>query len=211
MAPADSSQPDASPRQGDGVLRCLPTPVADTEADREAALIAAAQRGDQKAMHQLLCPWNDPIFGFLLNQLQHRADAEDAAQETFIRIVKGLPGYEHQGQFRAWIFRIARNQAALTATRRQRVTTRETGVEPGFLQAFAAEDSTDENLAAADRALDLRAAVESLPSAEREVVRLRLDENLKFREIADRTGTSLNTVLGRMRNAMRRLHTALLP
>ena len=73
-------------------------------------------------MHRLLAPWNDPIFGFLLAQLRHRADAEDAAQEVFIRVVKGLPGYEHRGEFRAWIFRIARHQATLTAMRRQRIS-----------------------------------------------------------------------------------------
>ena len=50
-------------------------------------ILQAAQRGDRDAMTKLLTPWNDPIFGFLLNALRHRADAEDAAQETFIRVV----------------------------------------------------------------------------------------------------------------------------
>ncbi len=162
-------------------------------------------------MHRLLAPWNDPIFGFLVGQLRHRADAEDAAQEVFMRVVKALPGYEHRGEFRAWIFRIARNQAALTATRRQRVTTREAGVESDQLNDYPATDTRDEDLAAADRAAELRAAVETLPPSEREVVRLRLDEDLKFQEIADRTGAPLNTVLGRMRNAMRRLRESLTP
>ena len=50
-----------------------------------------------------------------------------------------------------------------------------------------------------------------LPAAEREVVELRLDEDLKFREIAERTGAPLNTVLGRMRNAVRRLRELIPP
>lgn len=177
----------------------------------DIALIQAAQRGDRDAMHQLLKPWNDPIFGFLLASLRDRSDAEDAAQETFIRVVKGLPSYEHRGEFRAWVFRIARNQAALTATRRRRVSDHESGVEPTELHAFAAGDETDDALAEADRAAELRAAVEALPDAEREVIRLRLDEDLKFREIAERTGAPLNTVLGRMRNAARRLRDILKP
>ena len=173
-------------------------------------ILEAAQRGDRDAMTKLLTPWNDPIFGFLLNALRHRADAEDAAQETFIRVVNGLPRYEHRGEFRAWIFRIARNQAALTAKRRSRIGERETGVEAETLHAFAAEEN-DDALAVAERAAGLRAAVAALPAAEREVVELRLDEDLKFREIAARTGAPLNTVLGRMRNALRRLHEMLTP
>ena len=173
-------------------------------------ILEAAQRGDRDAMTKLLTPWNDPIFGFLLNALRHRADAEDAAQETFIRVVNGLPRYEHRGEFRAWIFRIARNQAALTAKRRGRIGARETGVEAETLHAFAAEEN-DDALAVAERAAGLRAAVAALPAAEREVVELRLNEDLKFREIAARTGAPLNTVLGRMRNALRRLHEMLTP
>jgi RNA polymerase sigma-70 factor (ECF subfamily) len=174
-------------------------------------LLQAAQCGDRTAMHKLLQPWNDPIYGFLVQMLRNREDAEDAAQETFIRIVKGLPRYEHRGAFRAWIFQIARNQAALTANRRKRVHEREFAVEPATLQAMP--DTTEERdlLTQVDRAAALRLAVSALPDAEREVVELRLNEDLKFREISERTGAPLNTVLGRMRNAMRRLRETIQP
>lgn len=174
-------------------------------------LLNAAQRGDRDAMHALLKPWNDAIFGFLLNALRHRADAEDAAQETFVRIVRGLAGYEHRGQFRAWIFRIARNQAALTANRRQRVADRERAMEPLVLAEMHTADDEGSALEQAERAAEIRRAVAELPAAEREVVELRLDEDLKFREIAERTGAPLNTVLGRMRNAVRRLRELIPP
>ncbi len=166
-------------------------------------LLHAAQRGDRDAMSALLSPWNDRVFGFLLRALGHHADAEDAAQEVFIRVVKGLPRYEHHGQFRAWIFQIARNQAALTAGRRQLRGERETAIEPALLESMAAEVEETPDYA------PMRAALAQLPETEREVVRLRLDEDLKFREIAERTGAPLNTVLGRMRNAARRLREIL--
>lgn len=186
---------------GGTLLHVVPPPSA------EEVLIAKAQSGDRLAMHDLLSPWNDRIFCFLLTLLRNRADAEDAAQETFLRVVKGLPSYEHTGQFQAWIYRIARNQAALTAERRNRLATRETTVEQETLQDFASPD--DDGGAEVERAEQLRTAVNSLPPAEREVVQLRLDEDLKFREIAQRTGAPLNTVLGRMRNAMQRLRDQL--
>ena len=173
-------------------------------------LLRAAQGGDRGAMHTLLVPWNDAVFGFLLQSLRHRADAEDAAQETFIRIVRGLPGYEHRGEFRAWVFRIARNQAALTANRRRRVEGREIGTEPEVL-ALAAEVEHEDGIELAERAAEIRRAVAALPAVEREVVELRLDEDLKFREIAERIGAPLNTVLGRMHNAVRRLRETLQP
>lgn len=169
----------------------------------DAALIHAAQRGDRDAMTALLTPWNDRVFGFLLGCLRHHADAEDATQETFIRIVRGLEKYEHRGQFRAWVFQIARNQAALTAQRRTRVGDREMAIEPTLLDAMPEEVAEGPDYA------PVRAALERLPAAEREVVRLRLDEDLKFHEIAARTGAPLNTVLGRMRNATRRLREIL--
>ena len=169
----------------------------------EAALIRAAQRGDRDAMNALLAPWNDRVFGFLLGCLRHHADAADAAQETFLRIVRGLGKYEHRGQFRAWVFQIARNQAALTAQRRQRHGDRETAIEPMLLEAMPAESEELPDYA------PVRVAIEQLPEVEGEVVRLRLDEDLKFHEIAARTGAPLNTVLGRMRNATRRLREIL--
>lgn len=162
-------------------------------------------------MHVLLQPWNDPIFGFLLQLLRNRQDAEDAAQETFIRIVKGLAKYEHRGAFRAWIFQIARNQAALTAFRRQRLHAREIAMEPEDLHAVPQPAEEHDLAAQMELAAELRLAVAALPEAEREVVELRLNEDLKFREIADRTGAPLNTVLGRMRNAVRRLRETLQP
>ncbi len=176
----------------------------------DLTLLHAAQRGDREAMHAILKPWNDAVFGYMLNALRHRADAEDAAQETFIRMVKGLPRYEHRGQFRAWVFTIARNQAALTAGRRRRVADRETGLEPEVLHALPGPEETDA-LEQAERAAEIRRAVSTLPPAEREVIELRLDEDLKFHEIATRTGAPLNTVLGRMHNAVRRLRTLLEP
>lgn len=171
----------------------------------ELDLILAAQCGDRDAMHRLLAAWNDSLFGFLLNQLRHRADAEDATQECFIRVVKGLPNYQHQGQFRAWIFHIARNQASLTRQRRQRLLNRES---EEFLDQIPNSDLNGDpasDLASADSAADLRAAIETLPEKEREVLRYRLNEDLKFREIAELTGDPLNTILGRMHNAARRL------
>lgn len=171
----------------------------------DAQLILDAQSGDRTAMTALLTPWNDRVFGFLLRALGNHADAEDSAQEVFIRVVKGLPRYEHRGQFRAWIFQIARNQAALTAGRRQRRGDRETALEPAGMAALTAEQEETPDYA------PVRAAVAQLPDAEREVVRLRLDEDLKFREIAERTGAPLNTVLGRMRNAVHRLREMLSP
>lgn len=172
--------------------------------------IHAAQNGDRNAMHALLQPWNDVIFSFMVHSLRNRADAEDAAQETFIRIVKALPRYEHRGQFRAWVFSIARNQAALTAGRRQRVADREISLEPEALHALSGPVENDA-LEQAERATEIRRAVASLPPGEREVIELRIDEDLKFHEIAARTGAPLNTVLGRMHHAVRRLRILLDP
>lgn len=200
MSTDSHASTDAASPAGGGIFCVLP-PAAE---DEESRLISLAQGGDRHAMHLLLAPWNDRIFSFLCTLLRNRQDAEDAAQETFLRVVKGLAKYEHSGQFQAWIYRIARNQAALTASRRQRVESHEASVEDSVLcdiPALQVEQHADTE--------QLRTAVDALPPAEREVVLLRLEQDLKFREIAERTQAPLNTVLGRMRNAMRRLHDQL--
>jgi RNA polymerase sigma factor (sigma-70 family) len=169
----------------------------------DVQLISSAQKGNREAMNTLLQPLNSPIFGFLLARLRNRSDAEDAAQETFIRIVKGLKKYEHRGQFQAWIFQIARNQAALTANRRIRVVDHETHVTPELLESYSAE------VEGAPDHESLRAAIADLPESERTVVKMRLDDDLRFREIARKVGVPINTVLGRMRNATRQLRESL--
>jgi RNA polymerase sigma-70 factor (ECF subfamily) len=75
------------------------------------ALIAAAQSGDRAALEQLLITIERPVYRFCYRILGDAAAAEDAAQETLLRVSRAIGGYAERGQFLAWVCRIAVNQA----------------------------------------------------------------------------------------------------
>src|SRR5258708_21601946 len=72
-------------------------------------LLAAFQQGDVGAFEALLRRHRAPLFTFLVRMLGEREKAEDLAQETFLRIVKGAQAWEHRARFQTWLYTIARN------------------------------------------------------------------------------------------------------
>ena len=183
-------------------------PADDSNHPDTASIIKKAQQGDTVSLQELLGPYESPIFHFILRMLGNRQDAEDATQETFYKIIKALPRYHDQGQFKAWVYQIARNEALGSIRKRKKHHPTEEKI---------AEDSQDIE-APASLSLErkeqcelLQQNIQQLPAPEREVVTLRLQRDITFREIADITNTSLNTVLGRMRNATLRLRKLMTP
>src|SRR5438105_13451657 len=72
-------------------------------------LLAEFQQGDAGAFERLLRRHRRPLYTFLVRMLGDRAKAEDLAQESFLRIVKGAAGWEHRARFQTWLYTIARN------------------------------------------------------------------------------------------------------
>src|SRR5256885_6291508 len=81
--------------------------MAQERTDEE--LLAAYQQGDPGAFEALLRRHRAPLFTFLLRMLGDRQRAEDLAQETFLRIVKGAPAWERRARFQTWLYTVARN------------------------------------------------------------------------------------------------------
>jgi RNA polymerase sigma-70 factor (ECF subfamily) len=75
----------------------------------EAALLRAGQAGDRAALERLVARHKRPLFGLCYGILGHAEDAEDAVQETFLRALRGLPGFRADAAFRTWLYRIAVN------------------------------------------------------------------------------------------------------
>lgn len=166
-------------------------------------------RADTEALQDLFARHQNGVFAFMMRMMNHRQDAEDATQRAFEAAFGALPRYQPQGRFKSWLFQIAVNQARTMLRARgaaaKRVGTLEVEVEvpqPKHPTPF-------ETLLRGERVQELHAAIEKLPPAEREVVTLRLQLDCTFDEIADITGAPRGTVLGRMRNASRRLRQEL--
>ena len=184
----------------------------EEEAERDHALIASWAQGTESALETLLRLYQTRIYSFLLRMLRNQHDAEDAAQETFIRVARKLDRFDSKkGKFKSWIFQIAYREGIRMAQKRKRAPVIGEGAwldadgEGAPPEAVDPSPLPGHRLVEREQAAWVAEAVESLPAAEKQVVLLRTYSELRFREIADIMGTPLNTTLGRMRNASTRL------
>ena len=166
--------------------------------------------GDQQAFARLLSRHQDRVFGYLVGMVRDRSVADDLFQETFFRAIRAMRSekgsYEAQGKWVAWIMRIARN-AALDHLRRQKRRRSRVAFEDDEALtmdkiALDGEPDAAEILQENERNEFLYACIDRLPDEQREVVLLRHETDLTFREIAELTDCSINTALGRMRYAL---------
>src|SRR5947199_3522662 len=168
-------------------------------------LLAAYQQGDPGAFESLLRRHRAPLFTFLLRMLGDRERAEDLAQETFLRIVKGAQAWEHRARFQTWLFTIARNLCADQA-RRDRFRRADSldaegpEDEPAMVDSVPGREIDPSRGAESARLRPVLAkALQALPEEQREVFLLREQAGVAFKEIAELTGVNENTVKSRMR------------
>jgi len=177
-------------------------------------LLAEFQQGDAGAFERLLRRHRSPLYTFFVRMLGDRARAEDLAQETFLRIVRGAAAWEHRARFQTWLYTIARN-LYVDAIRRERFRRAES------LDAQEGEDgplvdAVPSGTAGPDRQAEsvrlrplLQRALGGLPAEQREVFVLREQGGLSFKEIAELVAANENTVKSRMRYALIGLRRAL--
>ena len=162
--------------------------------------------GDLRAASELFGRYERELYNYLWQMLRNTHDSEDVLQETFVRALRALPRYREENHFKSWLFRIGHNEGLNVIRRRKRANALpESAPEP------ASEDSAAAPVEAAERASALHEAIAELPDVERQVVVMRLQSEMPFREIAEVVGAPLGTVLARMHNAKRRLKTILEP
>jgi RNA polymerase sigma-70 factor (ECF subfamily) len=162
--------------------------------------LVRASADDLDAFGELIRRHQDFVFGAALRVVRNPSIAEDLAQETFLRAFRALDGFRGDAQVRSWLYRIATNLAKNAVTRRKEFPAAE-GLDQSVLVHPTARLETQA------MSIDLRAAIAQLPDKLREPLVLREFEELSYEEIADRTGTPLNTVRTRILRARRALRT----
>ncbi len=175
----------------------------------DSSLIGRFLQGESDAFEALVKRYQRPIYTFLLRMSGSPETAEDLFQETFIKVLKGLPTYREQGKFDSWLFGIA-NRVATDAWRRGYRQREWIVQDQGAVDA--AEDpliGSDEKLERAELREAIEAALAALPEKQRRVFLLRQHGALRFREIAELTREPLNTVISHMRYAAAKLRSAL--
>ncbi len=180
------------------------------------SLIERAQRREPEAFDALVDAYGRRLYGYLYRLTGVREDAEDLLQETFVRVVRTLPDYEHDGKFEGWIFRIATNLARDRLRRARRGPAMlsldaEDGNNPD-LDSTSQRELADLSSPPPDASLTLgedtdalQRALSRLPAAEREVVMLRHFSDLSFAEIAAVMGTPVGTALARAHRGLSKL------
>lgn len=170
---------------------------------RENEWLRKIAEGDPAGWEALTDFYYEDILRYCLYHTPDRPSAEDAVQETFLKVVRYFPNYRHRGKFRAFLYKVAANTCAdLWRRRREELSMEEletvgaVGVgEPGFGQA--------------EGEMAFQELVRGLSEELREIVYLRFAQDLKLREISQVTGLPLRTVQSRLRSALRQIKSGM--
>lgn len=162
--------------------------------------------GDNKAFDLLLSRNQEKLFTYILFVVRDREMANDMFQETFFKVVSRLQQgkYIANGKFSAWLMRIAHN-VIMDWYRQQRAQNIVDAPKENDLSNVGStllESSREGELVNNQVMEDVRRMMSHLPASQREVVFMRFYQQMSFMEIAEATGVSINTALGRMRYAI---------
>jgi len=150
-------------------------------------------------LQDLLVAYAPRVYGLLLRIVGRRDVAEDLMQETLLRAFRGLKSYQPEGKFRAWVFRIAVNQARDWIRRQRRQAPLPDDPRP------ATDAPVDAPALARERGRRVEQALARLSDADREVLLMRYYGNMTFKDVAQATGEPLGTVLARAHRALKKL------
>jgi RNA polymerase sigma-70 factor (ECF subfamily) len=189
-----------------------------SNAEFEAECIRRIQAGEKHVFHDLIRPCERAIYFMLLSLLGNEAEAEDAAQETVIKVYLNLHLFRGESQFRTWVLSIARNEGLgrlrKLGNRREDSLDAETDEQTGdYTPAILTSwrEVPTEALERKELGEMLRDAIASLPEIYRNVVLLRDIEEMDIRETAGVLGVSEGAVKVRLHRARALLQRALAP
>lgn len=171
----------------------------------ESELVSAYIHGDDAAFDTLVERYKSKIYTTIYLVVKDQYVAEDLMQDTFIKAIKTLRNgkYNEEGKFLPWILRIGHNLAIDYFRRAKRYP--KVVFEDGsnvFNSLNFSENSVETKQIKKESHEHLRGLIKQLPDQQREVLIMRHYEDMSFQEIADATGVSINTALGRMRYAL---------
>lgn len=170
-------------------------------------LVVLYQDGNNGAFEVLLLRHKDLIYSRIYFHVKDHDLSNDIFQETFIKVVHCIKqgSYKETGRFKYWAMRIAHNLIIDNIRSKSIVkVVSDTSIDGYDLlnDARLCERSIEEEIVEDQIHQDLRELIELLPDNQKNTLRLRFYDELSFKEIAERTGVSINTSLGRMRYAV---------
>ena len=180
-------------------------------ADSDGDLVEAFLAGDRGAFEQLVRRHQDRVFGLCFRLLGSRQQAEEAAQEVFVKVFKNLDRFRSESRFSTWLYRVTINHArGLHSRRIRRREGDHVSVDAGFgedsgtsrpLQLSDTAPSVEEDLISAERLGQLREELELLDPLWREILVLRDVEGLSYEDTAKALSVAPGTVKSRLHRA----------
>lgn len=174
----------------------------------DALLVKNYIAGDENSLSILINRHQSKIYGFIYSKLSDRDMADDIFQDTFIKVIKTLKSnsYNEEGKFLPWVMRISHNLIIDHYRRNKKMPMfRETEDFSIFSIMSDNVPNIESQLITSKVENDLRKLIEELPEDQKEVLVMRMYQDLSFKEISELTGVSINTALGRMRYAIMNL------
>lgn len=172
---------------------------------KDAELIAQYRGGSEAAFEKLVNKYSPRVYTTIYLIVKDQGVAEDLLQDVFVKVVQTLSsdGYNEEGKFQPWLMRIAHNLAIdyFRKCKRYPTIVMEDGANIFNTLRFAEENIED--LKVKEDTVELvRKLIDELPETQKQVLIMRHYMDLSFQEIAEQTGVSINTALGRMRYAL---------
>ncbi len=171
----------------------------------DSALVKDYLNGKELAIELLIKRHQQRLYSFIYSKVQNRDTTEDIFQDTFIKVIRTLKkgSYNEEGKFLPWVMRIAHNLIIDFFRKSNRMPKFNNTDDFDIFSVLSDGSLNAENKIIKEQILaDVKELVEELPEEQKEVLKMRIYNDMSFNEISENTGVSINTALGRMRYAL---------
>jgi RNA polymerase sigma-70 factor (ECF subfamily) len=187
----------------------LTSTVMDVAVDPDAMLMLAYARGDLAAFETLYARHRGTLYRYLLRSVRDPHRTDELFQETWSRVINARANYQPQAKFSTWLLQIAHNLMIDSLRRHKPMAVGDEAEAALASVAVPEHDQPEQALSDFERRRNLQQAIDRLPDQQREVILLRLEQELSLEDIATVTGAGRETVKSRLRYAMNRLREVL--
>jgi RNA polymerase sigma-70 factor (ECF subfamily) len=172
---------------------------------QDAELVSNYIQGNENALSILIERHKQRIYSFIYSKVYDRDITEDIFQDTFIKVIRTLKlgKYNEEGKFLPWVMRIAHNLVIDHFRKNSRMPKFDNAGEFSIFSVLSDSNlNAEKSIIKEQVEKDVRRIIEELPDDQKQVLMMRMYQDMSFKEISERTGVSINTALGRMRYAL---------
>ncbi len=175
-----------------------------SQAMKDRELVKQFKAGDASAFEKLFNRHKDRVYSYIFYIVKNETLADDIFQDTFIKVINSLKKgkYNEQGVFVSWVTRIAHNLVIDYFRKEKKMPSYSNDEFDVFNSEEFSHGNIEDEMVELHIKAEVKKLIQDLPDEQREVVLMRHYGQFSFKEIAEKTGVSINTALGRMRYAL---------